>query len=223
MILAVATVLTIGLTVANAQETPSTPASEAVKPTSDARPGRLIKAVAEVLGVEPAVVAETLASGGTIAELASSQGVSIEELVEALVARLTERLEQAVAEGKIDDQRAARLIASAPQRIERLIANPVPDDARRATRSAVLEIISERLGLSPNEIKSRLRSGASLAELASEQGVSADELVEALVGPRRDRITRAVATGRIPQEEADQRLAELIARISERINGRAGG
>ena len=45
-----------------------------------------------------------------------------------------------------------------------------------------------------------------------------DTLVDALVQAQQDRIAQAVEDGRLTQEEADERLADLEARVTERVN-----
>jgi hypothetical protein len=59
--------------------------------------------------------------------------------------------------------------------------------------------------------------GATLASVAEDQGVPLDTLVVALTEAARERIAEAVTDGRIPQEEADQRLADLEERIADRV------
>ena len=45
-----------------------------------------------------------------------------------------------------------------------------------------------------------------------------DVLVDALVAAETERITQAVTDGRLTQEEADERLADLEARVTERVS-----
>jgi hypothetical protein len=60
--------------------------------------------------------------------------------------------------------------------------------------------------------------GTSLAEVAEAQDVQIDTLVEALVQAEQERIAQAVEDGRITQAEADERLADLEARVTERVS-----
>jgi hypothetical protein len=53
--------------------------------------------VADTIGVDLDVVREGVAGGSTIAEIAEANGSSADAVVEALVARVDERLEDAVA------------------------------------------------------------------------------------------------------------------------------
>ncbi|NEK56478.1 hypothetical protein GCU56_01130 [Geodermatophilus sabuli] len=59
--------------------------------------------------------------------------------------------------------------------------------------------------------------GATLASVAEDRGVPVDTLVSALTEAAQERIAQAVAEGRLTQEQADERLADLEARIAERV------
>ena len=90
-----------------------------------------------------------------------------------------------------------------------------------------LETAAETLGLTEDELRTALEpDGTSLADVAADQGVDVDTLVDALVQAQQDRIAQAVEDGRLTQEEADERLTDLEARVTERVNSedlRRGG
>jgi polyhydroxyalkanoate synthesis regulator phasin len=82
-----------------------------------------------------------------------------------------------------------------------------------------LETAADALGLTEAELRTALESdGTSLADVAQAQGVDVGTLVDALVQAQQDRIAQAVEDGRLTQAEADERLADLEARVTERVN-----
>ena len=82
-----------------------------------------------------------------------------------------------------------------------------------------LETAADALGLTEEELRTALEpDGTSLADVAQAQGVDVGTLVDALVQAQQDRIAQAVEDGRLTQAEADQRLADLEARVTERVN-----
>jgi polyhydroxyalkanoate synthesis regulator phasin len=82
-----------------------------------------------------------------------------------------------------------------------------------------LETAAEALGLTEAELRTALEpDGTSLADVAQDQGVDVGTLVDALVQAQQDRIAQAVEDGRLTQAEADERLADLEARVTERVN-----
>ena len=87
-----------------------------------------------------------------------------------------------------------------------------------------LETAAEALGMTEDELRTALEpDGTSLADVAEDQGVDVDTLVDALVQAQQDSITQAVEDGRLTQEEADERLADLEERVTERVNSDAPG
>jgi lambda repressor-like predicted transcriptional regulator len=80
------------------------------------------------------------------------------------------------------------------------------------------------LGLSEDDLRSALQTeGTTLAQVAEDEGVAVDTLIAALVQAQEERIAQAVEDGRLSQEEADDRPADLEERIIERVNSADGG
>ncbi|MGY1988145.1 hypothetical protein ACI792_18155 [Blastococcus sp. SYSU DS0669] len=74
------------------------------------------------------------------------------------------------------------------------------------------------LGLTEDELREALAAdGTSMADVAGQQGVAVDTVVDALVTAGQERLAQAVEDGDLTQEEADERLAELEERITERV------
>jgi polyhydroxyalkanoate synthesis regulator phasin len=79
------------------------------------------------------------------------------------------------------------------------------------------------LGMTEEELRTALEAdGATLASVAEEQGVAVDPLVDALVAAAQERVTQAVTDGDLTQEQADERLADLEAWITERVKSTWG-
>ncbi|MBM7804338.1 polyhydroxyalkanoate synthesis regulator phasin [Geodermatophilus bullaregiensis] len=82
-----------------------------------------------------------------------------------------------------------------------------------------LSVVAETLGLSEDELRTALEAdGASLASVAESQGVAVEDLVAALTAAVQERIAAAVEDGRLTQEQADERTADLETWITERVN-----
>ncbi len=80
------------------------------------------------------------------------------------------------------------------------------------------------LGLTGEQLRAALQAdGATLATVAEAQGVPVGTLVTALTDAAEERIAQAVADGRLTQEEADERLADLADRITERVEATGPG
>lgn len=81
------------------------------------------KVVQELLGMTHEEIHAALDSGQTLAQLAESKGVTQADLVAALVAEATERIDQAVADGRIDEARATEMKTDLETRIAERVAS----------------------------------------------------------------------------------------------------
>ena len=77
-----------------------------------------------------------------------------------------------------------------------------------------ISVASSFLGLSTNDLLRRLRSGASLADVAAAEGFSVDGLEQALLANLKSDLEADVAAGRIHPDRVAQILAGAVPRIS---------
>ncbi len=82
--------------------------------------------------------------------------------------------------------------------------------------------LAETLGLDAEELRRSLDGGMSLADIAEAEGISVDDVVDALLDQRTERIEGAVDAGRITEEEAVEKLAAAEERITEQVNSEDG-
>lgn len=105
------------------------------------------------------------------------------------------------------------------------------DDGRsRGGREDRGQEVAEVLGIETEELREQLRGGATLAEVAEENGVDAQSVIDVIVAQMSERLDRAVESGRLETAEADERRAELAERAATAVNeggglreGRRGG
>ncbi|MBK9178801.1 MAG: hypothetical protein IPM45_04390 [Acidimicrobiales bacterium] len=82
---------------------------------------RGVETAAGVLGLEPEQVVERLRGGETLAQIAQAQGVDPQAVIDALVAEANARVDQALAGGRITQERADTLKAAVPERVTRFV------------------------------------------------------------------------------------------------------
>jgi polyhydroxyalkanoate synthesis regulator phasin len=92
-------------------------------------------------------------------------------------------------------------------------------EAREARGAFDLEVITGLLGLSGEEIHEALVGGQTLADLAVEQGVAVDDLVDAIVTERQSMIDEKVEAGVLTEEQAAEISEGLVDRVTARVNG----
>ncbi len=86
------------------------------------------------LGLDADEMRTALESGSTLSEAAAAQGVSEDELVAAMTAAAEERLAAAVADGRIDADKAAEIEAGIAERIQDRLDGVRPENGRPGMR-----------------------------------------------------------------------------------------
>ena len=79
--------------------------------------GERLSGLADLVGTDSQSLREALKDGQTLAEVAVSNGVEVEAVIEALVAKANERIDEAVAAGKLTDSEAEEKRAEVEMRI----------------------------------------------------------------------------------------------------------
>lgn len=80
--------------------------------------------------------------------------------------------------------------------------------------------VLESLGLDAETVRAGFEADMTLVEIAAENGVSEADLASAIEADIESHIADAVESGRLTQEQADEKLSELSDKVTERINTR---
>ena len=189
--------------------------------------------VTDTLGMTTDELRAALAEGKSLADVAADQGVSVDDLRSALLSAAEERIDDAVADGHLDEERAADIKAELADRIDEHL-NRVHDGSmgdrhgkgrgfgrgfRGAGAQAGAEALADFLGVTTDDLRTAHQDGQTLAEIAEAQGVSEDDLVAFLMAQLEERLDTAVENGRLDADQVDDILAEAEARVEARING----
>ena len=94
-----------------------------------------------------------------------------------------------------------------------------------ADHAAMKALISTTIGVDSATVKSRLKAGESLAQIA---GVKKDALIAVIVAEKTKHIVAAVTAGKLTAAQATEKKANLVAHVTEEVNevggkGREGG
>ena len=160
-----------------------------------------INGLAEAFGMTVEELKAELSSGKTVAELAKEKGIDLQQMA---VDKLTERLQQAVDNGRLTQEEADQKLAEMQAKIESGEAFERPDKGNR------LEGWAETLGMTVEELQAALDAGQTPKEIAAAQGINLQQLA---VDKITERLQQAVENGRLTQDEADQKLAEIQEKI----------
>ena len=136
--------------------------------------------------------------------------VTVEDIQAAREQVVTERLDEAVADGRITQEQADKML-------ERLREGPASREEHEAAREAAQQPIIAALGVTSEELHEARHDGTTLLALAEQKGVPRADLEAAVTESIR---IRAEATGETaPTGDA---LAERVGEIVEREGGPRG-
>ena len=93
---------------------------------------------------------------------------------------------------------------------------------RHAIRRGILRVAADYLGLTPRELVQQLRSGKSLAEIATAQGKSVDGLKTAILDAVQARLDKGVASNRITSAQEQTFLDRVKTRLDTLVNRHFG-
>jgi AraC-like DNA-binding protein len=150
-------------------------------------------------------------------DAAKQLGVSPTKLSDALKKALSDRVDAAVAAGRITKAEGDAL----KQRINS-DDFPLFGGFHRGFGHfgffGRLSAAADYLGLTEAQLRSELESGKSLAQVAQAHGKSVDGLVDALVAAAKKHLDEAVAAGRLTKAQEAEMLKGLRDRITNLVN-----
>jgi hypothetical protein len=85
-------------------------------------------------------------------------------------------------------------------------------------KSDVLGTASKMLGMTPDEITTQLRSGKSLADLATSKGIAPQKLIDAIVADANSRIDKAVTNNKLTADQASKIKGNLNQAVTNLVN-----
>ena len=148
--------------------------------------------------------------------LAAELGVSADALVPAARAAATATLQAMTDAGDLPAEIGERML----QRLENaegdgcwMLGPRFGHAVRHAAHAEFLEgmwqAAAEALNLTPEELRTQVRDGSSLEEIAEAQGVDYATVSAAIIDSASDDLNAAVEAGRITQERADRILERI--------------
>lgn len=192
----------------------------------------LVEATAEATGLSEEDVIAALNDGQTFAEIAESEDVDPQNIVDAVVDEHRAQLEAAVDAGRLTEEQMGERLADIEERVTdqldetyepRLFGGGRFGGGRfggslfswfgDGSWTTMFDAVAEALGLDPTGLFTELHEGKSVAEIAEEKGVELEEVQDAVgaarVEAQKQAIEQAVDDGRLSQEQAEWLLQGL--------------
>jgi len=167
---------------------------------------------------------EGLKADKSLAAVGEAQGVSTDDVVALLVKQQEAKLAEAVKAGKLTQEQADKMNENASDRVKEMVESthqgrgPGKGMGFGFGMNKNEELLS-LLKLDADKLQEALKAGKSLATIADEQGVDADDVVALLVKQHKAQVKEAVAAGKLTQEQADARNEKLTEMVQKMVDG----
>ena len=202
------------------------------------RGGMQLSTIATALGMTEADLRTELQAGKSVADVATAKNVSLDTVINAIVAEQTAKLQQSVTDGKLTQAQADTMLSNLkltlPSHLQtKMVAGMERgfDGGRGGMKGgAQLTTIATALGMTEADLRTELQAGKSVADVATAKSVSLDKVISAIVDAETKTLAQAVTDGKLTQAQADQRIADLKANLPTQLSqkgwiggGRGGG
>lgn len=221
--------------------TPAAPSSSAT-PTAPsvvkaARTSPLATA-SKVLGITETELKTELQAGKSVADVAKAKNIDLATVKAALLAEMKAHIDAEVAAGKHTAAEGAAKLAEVTTRIDTMLTTAgLPARGPRGMGGKgghegkggpgrfMSTTLATTLKLTQEELKTQLRSGKSLADVAKAQSVDIADVKTALTSDFSAHLAEEVTSGKHTQAEADAKIAEFKTNLDTMVNrvGPAGG
>jgi transposase-like protein len=191
------------------------------------RAGAIVGVAATAIGIDRAELVQGVRDGKSVADIAKEHGVEAKTVEDALVAAGTKRVDTAVANGRVDADRAATIKGKLPPRAEKLVETPLKGKLhrtvarmklRRHARRAGFKVAAETIGVSAKDLLAAVKGGSSIATVAQQHNVTPQAVVDAVVNAAGTKLDAAVANGKLDADRAATIKDRLPERVTNAVN-----
>ncbi|HMF05209.1 MAG TPA: hypothetical protein VKH17_10370 [Acidimicrobiia bacterium] len=172
---------------------------------------------ASTIGISPEELRSQIQGGKTVAQIATEHGVDPNAVVNAIVAALTQEIDQKAAAGSIDANRAAQAKQKLPDVAGRFVNETKPRREYRILKDAA-QAAAKEIGVSTSDLKDARKKGKSIAQVAKDHDKSVDDVVNAIVKAATADVDQAVKDGKLDSQKADQIKKNLPDRAKQLVN-----
>ncbi|MDX2139661.1 MAG: hypothetical protein SF123_16365 [Chloroflexota bacterium] len=187
--------------------------------------------ISDATGLTEREILQQVRDGATLTEIITANGGDVQAVTDAIIAVVTEQVNEAVTNGRITQERADQILANLPTMVENVLngefepgfGGPRGDRGDRGMDMgrggiAVVRLAAEMTGVDAQDIHAQLEDGTTLEEILTSNNVDVDAFVAEAVERMDARLGVLVADGRITQAEADEMLTTFETELRERIS-----
>jgi hypothetical protein len=226
-LIVLALALPIGL--ANAQE--ATEEAPIVEESAHPHPIRdilreVMDIVTEATGLSQAEVVQQMRDGSTLSEIIAANGGDVEAIKAEVTTFVTERIETALADGRISQEHADEMLANLPDRISQIFDEVHSFEGRPFNRvergifGELIQSVETATGLTGREIAQQILDGSTLSKIITANGGDVEAIKVEVMALVTEAVNERLANGVIlTQEEADAILVQAEEQMTGWLSG----
>jgi AraC-like DNA-binding protein len=164
-------------------------------------------------------------SQAVLNDVANELGVQPSEVTAALKKALSNRVDEAVEDGRLTQAEGNAIKARINSGNFPLFGLPKQHFGfgpgfgfRHHGPMHELSEVAEYLGITQDQLRTQLNQGKTLAQIARDRDKSVDGLVDVIVKDKTARINEAVEDGRLTRAQADEMIADLREHVTDFVN-----
>ena len=196
----------------------------------DNRPGlrlrighALLQSVADATGLSVREVWQQAQDGKTLSDICTENGADPQAVIEDVKAQVTERVNQAVENGRLTQEQADELLATIDEELNEAMTTPLPEHPIRERMQmragdTLVGVVAELAGVEPLDIVQEWRDAESLAAVIEAHGLDVNAVLDETEARITEEVNQALADGNLSQNTADRVLEGLRDRLTERVN-----
>lgn len=180
-------------------------------------------AVAKFIGIDANTLKTERQSGKSLVQIAEANGKTESDLFNYIYSLHKSQTDQLIKDGKITQEQADKHDSKMQEMVKKMINDTHvgrPHDKGQFAKGFKngMDSVAKFIGIDANTIKAERQSGKSLVQIAEARGKSEADLLNYMYDLSKTHVDQLVKDGKITQEQADKRLANMKDRISKMIN-----
>ncbi len=184
-----------------------------------------LNSAAPLFGLQPQELKAELKAGKSLRDIASAKGIDNTQLAKDLETAITAKIDQAVQSGKLKPEQATAIKAKLAQRVQAMLDRKWDSEKKgpgfHGTAKGNFKLINEQvltlLGIDAATLKSELKNGKSLAEIAQAKGIAKDALIATIKSALEANLDQAVKDQKIPADKAAKIKENLPQKIESMV------
>lgn len=193
--------------------------------------GEVLRVIEDETGLSLREVLSDISEGATLADVITSNGGDVDAVIQAVMDRAQERIDRALENGRMDENRAATLMenletslrdaindANLPETLQQRIQERENNMVQVTGMRILLRTIQSETDVNLRDMLAGVREGSTPAEIVTEAGGDVDAIISAAVATATEQINEMVANERLSQERAGDLLADLETIFTDMMN-----